>query len=101
MRTHGLVRTSTGYHLAVWGPRVSALAVRVLGEDRPLSPAEDGWWTVDLPSLTPGTPYALVLPGGRVRADPAALALADDVHGASAVFEASSSAEVERTYHRQ
>jgi len=87
LRTHGLVRTSTGYHLAVWGPRVSALAVRVLGEDRPLSPAEDGWWTVDLPSLTPGTPYALVLPGGRVRADPAALALADDVHGASAVFD--------------
>ena len=88
LRTHGLVRTSTGYHLAVWAPRVPALGVRVLGEDRPLSPVEDGWWTVDLPPLAPGTPYALVLPGGRVRAEPAALALAGDLHGPSAVFDA-------------
>ena len=88
LRTHGLVKTSAGYHLAVWAPRVPGLGVRVLGEDRPLSPVEDGWWTVDLPPLAPGTPYALVLPGGRVRPEPAALALAGDVHGASAVFDA-------------
>ena len=87
MRTHGLVRTAAGHHLAVWAPRVSALSLRILGEDRPLAAAGEGWWTVDTPPLPPGTPYALVLPDGRVRADPAALALVSDVHGPSAVFD--------------
>ena len=37
MRHHGLLRTTGGYHLAVWAPRTAALSVRVLGEDRPLA----------------------------------------------------------------
>ena len=87
MRRHGLVRTTGGCHLAVWAPRTAALSVRVLGEDRPLTAAGEGWWTVDLPPLPPGAPYALVLPDGRLRADPAALALVGDVHGPSAVYD--------------
>jgi len=52
-----------------------------------LDSAPNGWWTAELPSLAPGTPYALVFPGGQVRPDPAARAQAVDVHGPSTLFD--------------
>src|SRR5215472_12922750 len=69
---HGLSRRNGGLRLAVWAPRTERLAVRVGERDAPLTPAPGGWWTIDLPALPAGTPYALVFPDGRVRPDPAA-----------------------------
>jgi len=84
---HGLTQLADGHRLAVWAPRAERLRVRVAGREQPLLATEDGWWTVDLPRLAPGTPYAIVFPDGRVRPDPAARAQVDGVHGPSEVFD--------------
>jgi maltooligosyltrehalose trehalohydrolase len=84
---HGVWRQGDGMRLAVWAPRTDRLAVRVGGADIALSVAPGGWWTVDLPLLPSGTPYALAFPGGGLRPDPAARALVGDVHGPSAIFD--------------
>ena len=83
---HGVSRHGEGLRLAVWAPRAERLAVKVSDGLQPLARASEGWWTAELPRLPSGTPYALVLPGGRVRPDPAARAQVGDVHGPSAIF---------------
>ncbi|HUM10406.1 MAG TPA: malto-oligosyltrehalose trehalohydrolase [Myxococcaceae bacterium] len=83
---HGVSRHGDGLRLAVWAPRAEHLEVEVAGGRRPLTRAAEGWWTVDLPSLPSGSPYALVFPDGRVRPDPAARAQVAEVHGPSAIF---------------
>ena len=84
---HGVSRHGDGLRLEVWAPRAGRLQLR-LGEGlQPLLPGPGGWWTLDLPLLPSGTPYALVFPDGRERPDPAARAQVAGVHGPSALFD--------------
>ena len=84
---HGVSRHGQGLQLAVWAPRTDRLELRVGDRQLPLRSAPRGWWTADLPLLSPGTPYALVFPDGRVRPDPASRSQAVDVHGPSTLFD--------------
>jgi maltooligosyltrehalose trehalohydrolase len=45
--------------IRVWAPRVATISVRVDGNDTPLDPAGDGWWSG--PVLPAGTDYGFVL----------------------------------------
>src|SRR5215831_18120811 len=62
---HGVSRQGQGLQFAVWAPRTDGLELRVGDRQLALDSAPNGWWTAELPSLAPGTPYALVCPGGR------------------------------------
>jgi maltooligosyltrehalose trehalohydrolase len=84
---HGPSLRPGGAHLRVWGPALSGLAVRVGGADHPLTRGPGGWWTGEVAALEDGARYALVLPDGRTRPDPASRWQPDGVHGPSRVFD--------------
>jgi maltooligosyltrehalose trehalohydrolase len=87
-RTHGPTVLPGGVRFDVWAPRLDGLSVRIGGVDHPLRRAEGGWFTAEVAGAGDGTRYALVLPDGRVRPDPATRRQPDGVHGESQVFDA-------------
>jgi maltooligosyltrehalose trehalohydrolase len=86
-RDHGASLGPGGACFSVWAPSRRTVAVRAGGGDHPLSAAGDGWFEGDVRGLGDGAPYALVLDGDQVRADPAALRQPEGVHGRSALFD--------------
>jgi maltooligosyltrehalose trehalohydrolase len=87
-RAHGPRVVAGGVHFEVWAPKQETLALRVDGGDHPMRRDEDGWFSADVRSARSGSRYAILLPDGRVRPDPASRRQPDGVHGASEVFDA-------------
>ncbi|MBC2771708.1 malto-oligosyltrehalose trehalohydrolase [Rhizobium sp. AQ_MP] len=71
----------------IWASGVQMLGLRLMDEEVPMSPAGDGWWELLATNIAPGTVYSFVLPDGTRVPDPAARALAGDVHGPSLIVD--------------
>jgi maltooligosyltrehalose trehalohydrolase len=87
MFRHGPEVTQGGVRFHVWGPKLDALAVRVEGVDHPMARGAEGAFTAQVAGAGHGTRYALVLPDGSVRPDPASRWQPEGVHGPSRVFD--------------
>ena len=83
-RAHGPTVLDGRVRFDVWAPGLDGLSVRIGGRDLPLRRTEGGWFTAEVAGAGDGTRYALVLPDGRVRPDPATRRQPDGVHGESA-----------------
>ena len=70
--------------VTVWAPTASRVEVVVDGGRRPLTPSDEGYWTIDLPV---GTDYLLSVDGRDPRPDPRSGRQPYGVHGASRVFD--------------
>jgi maltooligosyltrehalose trehalohydrolase len=84
---HGPELLPSGARFRVWAPKARRVDVRCGGEDHPLAPAGAGWFEGEVARAGPGTRYALVLDGGRVRPDPASRRQPEGVHGPSEIFD--------------
>lgn len=73
----------------LWAPNVTAIAVRIDGEDQPMTAIEDGWFELTVADIGPGTEYSYVLPDGAAVPDPASRAQVSEVHGPSVLVDPS------------
>ncbi len=86
-RAHGPRVTAGGVRFEVWAPKQPSLTLRVDRGDRPMRREDGGWFSAEVAGAGDGTRYAIVLPDGRVRPDPASRRQPDGVHAASEVFD--------------
>jgi maltooligosyltrehalose trehalohydrolase len=71
----------------VWAPGKARVRVDVDGARHELTPAEDGWWRVEVPAAGPGSRYAYLLDDDPTPLpDPRSLRQPDGVHRPSAVY---------------
>lgn len=61
--------------------------LRLAGKDQEMQANGDGWFTLDVAGVTPGTEYNFVLSDGMVVPDPASRAQKTDVNGPSYVVD--------------
>jgi malto-oligosyltrehalose trehalohydrolase len=73
--------------LGVWAPFASAVEVDLGTGREPLRPADDGWWSADLPGLGHGDAYGFRLDGGDPLPDPRAVWLPEGVHGLACAYD--------------
>ena len=67
----------------VWAPVADSVQL-VLGEDRPqMTRGDEGWWSLDLPSVGAGTDYGFVVDGKGPLPDPRSPWQPHGVHGLS------------------
>lgn len=64
-----------------------AITLRLAGQDRPMRPSKDGWFSVTVQGVTHGTEYQYVLADGMAIPDPASRAQKADVNGPSLVID--------------
>jgi maltooligosyltrehalose trehalohydrolase len=85
----GATVVKTGVRFRVWAPRTSSLSLRVVGgsNDLPMIPEKNGFYTLFVKGLGPGTRYLYVLDGEYARPDPASRFQPDGVHGPSEVVD--------------
>jgi malto-oligosyltrehalose trehalohydrolase len=77
-----------GVRFRLWAPRAAAVALRLEGAgERPMSRANDGWFSLTTTEAQAGTRYRYVVDGQAVP-DPASRYQPDDVHGPSEVIDA-------------
>ncbi|HZZ83756.1 MAG TPA: malto-oligosyltrehalose trehalohydrolase [Anaeromyxobacteraceae bacterium] len=84
---HGPQILPDGARFHVWAPRLERLALRLERREVGMASAGDGWFQAEVPGARPGARYALVLPGGETRPDPASLRQPEGVHGPSQLFD--------------
>ena len=72
------------WNFRLWAPSAENLTLRLRGDDIPMEPEGEGWFSVTC-AAEDGDSYAFVLPDGMVIPDPAARRQQGDVHGASLV----------------
>ncbi len=74
----------------VWAPACNNVELKI-HEDSPavhsMDEDPDGYWTLSLQNITPGTRYTFLLDGEKERPDPASHYQPDGVHKASAVVD--------------
>src|SRR3954470_22407700 len=74
--------------LAVWAPYAQRVDADVLGEQRPMEPANrPGWWQVVVPEVVHGSDYAFCIDDGDPRPDPRSAWQPEGVHGPSRVYD--------------
>ncbi|MEZ2126771.1 MULTISPECIES: malto-oligosyltrehalose trehalohydrolase [unclassified Sinorhizobium] len=71
----------------LWAPNVTAMAVRIDGEEQPMTAVKDGWFELTVADVGPGTKYIYVLPDGMTVPDPASRAQVKEVHGPSLLVD--------------
>ncbi len=71
----------------LWAPRAESVDLKTASDNIPMAPEQDGWWSVDVPSLTEGSDYAFVLDGDRALPDPRSPWQPEGVHGPSRLLE--------------
>lgn len=76
-----------GARFRLWAPGEDRLTLRLDGTDHEMRKAGEGWFESVVPEAKPGATYAFVLPDGKVVPDPAARALAEDVHGPAVLVD--------------
>ena len=87
MVSHGPQILTDGARFRVWAPRLARLGIRLGRRELELERLAGGWFEAEVPGLRPGARYALVLPGGQTRPDPASLRQPEGVHGPSQLFD--------------
>ncbi len=90
LRLGALAQADGGCRFLVWAPRAERLEVYLPERDRAFAmrPGPDGYFSLELPDLPPGTRYFYQFPDGRRRPDPASRRQPEGVHGASQVIAA-------------
>ncbi len=88
LRLGALAQAGGGCRFLVWAPRTDRLEVYLPGRDLAyaMRPEPDGYFSLELPGLPPGTRYFYQFPDGRRRPDPASRRQPEGVHGASEVI---------------
>ncbi|TNC46436.1 malto-oligosyltrehalose trehalohydrolase [Rubellimicrobium rubrum] len=71
----------------LWAPDLNALSLRLNGLDRMMEPAGEGWFELVVADVAAGADYSFILPDGTAIPDPAARAMAGDVHGPSRLVD--------------
>jgi malto-oligosyltrehalose trehalohydrolase len=71
----------------LWAPDIERLRLRIAGRNREMLPAGQGWFTLTVEGVEPGTPYQFVMPDGKAFADPASRAQEDGVDGQSLIVD--------------
>jgi maltooligosyltrehalose trehalohydrolase len=73
----------------VWAPRADQvqLVLPALGLERPMQPADPGWWGVSVPEAGPETDYAFRVDGSDPLPDPRSAWQPVGVHGPSRTFD--------------
>jgi maltooligosyltrehalose trehalohydrolase len=81
--------TPKGVRFRVWAPRASSLSLRVVGEsnDLPMIPEKNGFYTLFVKGLVPGSRYLYLLDGEYARPDPVSRFQPEGVHGPSEVID--------------
>ena len=74
----------------LWAPGQQTIKLRLAGEDREMTPVDDGWFELRATNVAPGAEYNFVLADGMVAPDPAARAQKADVNGPSLVVDPAS-----------
>jgi len=81
------------HHFTVWAPAADQVDLILCGPDlgpdtpRPLVPAENGWWSLDVDDAGPGTLYRYSVDGGPGRPDPRSRWQPEGVLGPSEVVD--------------
>lgn len=70
----------------LWATGQQKVMLRLAGKDQEMQASGDGWFTLDVSGVTPGTEYNFVLSDGMVLPDPASRAQKTDVNGPSYVI---------------
>jgi malto-oligosyltrehalose trehalohydrolase len=71
----------------LWAPDIERLRLRIAGRNREMLPAGQGWFTLTVEGVEPGTPYQFVMPDGKAFADPASRAQDGGVNGHSTIVD--------------
>lgn len=71
----------------LWATGQQKVMLRLAGKDQEMQASGDGWFTLDVSGVTPGTEYNFVLNDGMVVPDPASRAQKTDVNGPSYVVD--------------
>ncbi|EAA5484959.1 hypothetical protein DQD41_04760 [Salmonella enterica subsp. enterica] len=71
----------------LWATGQQKVMLRLAGKDQEMRASGDGWFTLDISGVTPGTEYNFVLSDGMVVPDPASRAQKTDVNGPSYVVD--------------
>lgn len=71
----------------LWATGQQKVMLRLAGKDQEMQVSGDGWFTLDVSGVTPGTEYNFVLNDGMVVPDPASRAQKTDVNGPSYVVD--------------
>ncbi|HDW4108893.1 TPA: DUF3459 domain-containing protein [Salmonella enterica subsp. enterica serovar Typhi] len=71
----------------LWATGQQKVMLRLAGKDQEMQASGDGWFTLDVSGVTPGTEYNFVLSDGMVVPDPASRAQKTDVNGPSYVID--------------
>ncbi|VEA06789.1 hydrolase [Salmonella enterica subsp. enterica serovar Sanjuan] len=71
----------------LWATGQQKVMLRLAGKDQEMQASGDGWFTLDVSGVTPGTEYNFVLSDGMVVPDPASRAQKTDVNGPSYVVD--------------
>ncbi|EEP5312429.1 malto-oligosyltrehalose synthase [Salmonella enterica] len=71
----------------LWATGQQKVMLRLAGKDQEMRASGDGWFTLDVSGVTPGTEYNFVLSDGMVVPDPASRAQKTDVNGPSYVVD--------------
>ncbi|UFS69220.1 malto-oligosyltrehalose trehalohydrolase [Geomonas sp. RF6] len=80
-----------GTRFRVWGPKAEGMRLRVITggkeDTREMEPEENGYYTVTLHDLPPGSRYLFLPQGKEARPDPASRFQPEGVHGPSQVVD--------------
>ncbi|ECE1516747.1 malto-oligosyltrehalose trehalohydrolase [Salmonella enterica] len=71
----------------LWATGQQKVMLRLAGKDQEMQASGDGWFTLDVSGVMPGTEYNFVLSDGMVVPDPASRAQKTDVNGPSYVVD--------------
>ena len=85
----GTVLSDHGVRFRVWAPEKISVSLVVTEESRdiPMDPERNGYFTILLGDIGPGTKYFYRLNGDRLRPDPVSRYQPDGVHGPSQVID--------------
>lgn len=56
--------------IQLWAPKATTVDIALGSLRLPMTPSDDGWWTVEVASAGPGTEYTFSLDGGHPLPDP-------------------------------
>jgi len=78
-----------GVRFRVWAPHVSSISLKIVSESREIAmvPERNGYFTIFLSAIKPGTRYFYFLNGGHLRPDPVSRFQPEGVHGPSEVVD--------------
>ena len=71
----------------LWATGQEKVTLRLAGKETPMTPADNGWFELQVDNVAPGAEYNFVLADGMAVPDPASRAQKDEVNGPSLVID--------------